>query len=347
MIDIRAFDGGPDELAAFVTPIWVKAYAEEMSVPLWSAEFLEWTLDWNRRDHLVTAWDGRRLIGCLLAKVYAMKYLEQHVMGTQCSFLTVDPDYRRQGIANLMVDQQKKVNEQQNIEFELGYLYTGNNLSMGPKFWKKQQATNRIAATGFWVRNLDHRAVAAWTHNRVDRIGAKSLSLYQRSPHYSPSGAIRGFQVSDLTPCRELVNELSQNSILGIVWDNANLQRQLQYNDIAKTLVWEQEQQVCAFINYCRLDFQANGVIPVGLIDVISIQRLTVSEQVEMLNHTLSEMAKEGIKLAMLLRPGPMNAIPLIRSGFVPRLKDFVLQLQHTSDDINVERTQSLNILWR
>jgi len=347
MIDIRAFDGSPEELAEFATPVWLKAYAGKICVPQWTAEFLEWTLDWNRRDHLVTAWDGSKLVGCLLANVYEMQYFGQRVKGTQCSYLTVDPEYRRRGIANLMADQQRKVNEREQIAFELGYLYTGNHRSMGPKFWKKRHAANQIATTGFWVRNLDHQAVAAWTPDGLERFGAKCLSAFQRPPRPSQSGTIRDFQPTDISSCRELVNEMSQQSQLAILWDDENLFRQLQYKDLARTLVWEQGQQVRGFINYCRLEFQARGVIPVGLIDVTSIQRLSVSEQIEMFNHALSEMAREGIKLVMLPRPGPVKVAPLLRSGFVPRFKDFFLQMLPTSKDFKLQRTKSLNILWR
>ncbi|MBD3672675.1 MAG: GNAT family N-acetyltransferase [Planctomycetaceae bacterium] len=347
MFEIRPYEGSPEELAKFVTPIWVRAYAESMCVPLWTPEFLTWALDWSQRDHLVTAWDGTRLIGCLLANVYEMHYLGELVKGTQCSYLTVDPEYRRRGIANLMVEQQRKVNVEQQIAFELGYLYTGNQRSMGPKFWRKRQSMNQVTSAGFWVRNLDHRAVADWTPSGLDRVGAKLLSLFQRSPRRSTKDRIRDFQTSDLASCRELINEVTQRSELGILWEDDNLLRQLQSPEIVRTLVWEEQQQIRGFINYCRLEFQANGVITVGLIDVVSLQRLASQEQVEMLEHTLSEMAEEGIELVMLLRPGPAKSLSLIRSGFVPRLKDFILQLQPTSKEFTVKKTTALNILWR
>jgi len=347
MIEIRAFEGTAEELAEFVTPIWVGAYAGAICVPLWTPEFFEWALDWTDRDHLVTAWDGGKLIGSLLATSYEMQYFGQNVTATQCSYLTVDPEYRRQGVANLMVDHQHKANRRAQVAFELGYLYTGNRLSMGPSFWKKRQSSNLIASNGFWVRNLDHQAVAGWTPDGLERLGARCLALFQSPPRASQGGTIRKFQVSDVTACRELINELSQQSELGILWNDENLSKQLQFKNLTRTLVWDQNQQIRGFINYCRLDFQAKGVIPVALIDLIAMQQLTSSEQVEMLNHALFEMAQEGIKLAMLPRPGQTKITSLIRTGFVPRIKDFVLQLQPTSDHFEINKTKSLNLLWR
>ena len=66
------------------------------------------------------------------------------------SWLTVDPEYRRQGIGIKLFESSRRHLEH-NAKFHLGYGYTGARMSMGPKFWKSfPENTVLLGHVGFW-----------------------------------------------------------------------------------------------------------------------------------------------------------------------------------------------------
>ena len=143
MIEIRTFEGDAAEIAAFVTRTWIKSYEGRMPVPLWSRQFLQRDLlpegDHDPRDYLVAAYDGARLVGFHPARPFPIRLHGQQIGGSMGSWLTVDPEYRRQGIAARMQEEFERRHRQRGAVVNFGYLYVRSSRSMGKKFWATGQ----------------------------------------------------------------------------------------------------------------------------------------------------------------------------------------------------------------
>ena len=111
MIEIRTYDGDPEELAVFCTNVWRTRYGGQMPVWLWTGPFFNWELfseEPGARDFLVTAYDGSRLIGAHPAKPVHYHWQGEPVFGTAGAYFSVDPEYQSQSVSLKLVLEQRR-----------------------------------------------------------------------------------------------------------------------------------------------------------------------------------------------------------------------------------------------
>ena len=151
MVEIRSYEGTADELREFVVGVWRGSYAGRMAFPLWTPDFLRWQLGVEGetpRDHLLAAYDKGRLIGTILGFPARFRTPEGERPGTQGSWLSIDPDYRRQGIATRLRQELRRRHAELGLAFQIGYGYFGSRHSVGPAFWKSERPSSGGPGSG-------------------------------------------------------------------------------------------------------------------------------------------------------------------------------------------------------
>ncbi len=351
MIEIRTFEETAAELSDFVVGVWRRSYEGKMPVPLWSGDFLEreLLLDGNDRPYVVAAYDGARLVACHPGRPIEIRLHSEPIGASLGSFLSVDPDYRRQGIARKMQVEFARRHRERGDRVNFGYLYFRSAKSMGKNFWLKQpEGVVPVRRVGHWVRAFDHRAVAQWELWRFERWGSRALSLLQRpiTPPRDTSG-IHPYQPEDLPACVELVQQAGQSADIAYVWDATNLDRQLHYKDLARTIVLEHDGRVAGLVNYCRFDVLGKTTMATALVDLIAFGTLPRTERKRLLRAAMAQMVEEGLKAAMLLRGSSYAWRTLAGVGFFPIPSEYYYTGVKMHKDVRLENDHRLHVLWR
>ena len=196
-----------------------------MPFPLWSPEYLHWQFfadDSTGRQFCVTAYDGSKIVGCLLAKPCCFQIHSRQVSGTIGSWLSIHPDYRWHGVWLKLLTEQRRRHLKYDKDFMLGYVYTGSTKSLGAKFWNQLPGFNLVPLTklNLWIRPLDHKAVAKWAIIPRDRRLANLSGIFQSSNYQQRhDSTIRFFETKDLEACVTLINSPLDHVDIGLHWN--------------------------------------------------------------------------------------------------------------------------------
>lgn len=349
MIEIRTFEGDEQELSDFTLSIWRKWYAGKMPVPLWSPQYFRRELLCDgTRTYLVAAYDGKKIVGSHPMRPQRIWLRGAERDASWGSYLTVDPEYRRQGVARLMQEEQERRHRERGVAVDFGYLYVRTARSMGRKFWLNAPAgTTRVRNMGTWGRALDHRTVAQFEYYWTESWGARAFGLVQRPPKCPDLSGIRSYSSADLTACAELVRQRSLAVDLGYLWSDQELARFLQFEDLSRTLVAEHEGRVAGLVNYFRLGFLGRREMPVGVIDFVVLDRLPRAMQVRLLRATLVQMQSEGLKAAMYLRGSWHAGSALWAAGFFPLPPEYIYIGTKMGVEVPLQGVKTIHAIWR
>lgn len=352
MLEVCTYRGDARELSEFVLRVWRETYADRMPLPLWNPEFFDWQLLWRTpedRPYCLAVYDGERLVGTLLGEEMRFRWFEQDQLGSMGSWLTVDPEYRRKGVAKLLREELVRRHRQRGAGFQIGYGYHGSRLSLGPKFWKTFPKETIIPRSlGFWVRVLNPKRVAAWELSRLEGWGARMLDWWQPRPaRWRPDPRVRAYAERDFVSCLELAHGVLDSVEAGIIWEPERLKHQLDYRGFPNTMVYESDGEVGGFVNYHVLDYLGRGTIRVALIDLLAVGEMSPGEIRTLLRTTLHELSNSGVDLAMILRTPCHPARPLLATGFIPRLADQAILLTRMTEEFDPGQARRFHLYWR
>lgn len=352
MIEVRSFEGSPEELSEFVVNAWRKSYDGQMLVPNWSADYLRWQLrldEARHRERLVAAYRGAQLAGVLLHVPMQFEVEGRPIRGSQASWLSVDPEFKGQGVAKALQAGTRKSHQEQGLEIQLGYLFYGSKLSQGPKFWQSGKIPNLqiISNVGFWTRVLDAPRAAVWNVNRLE-AGLTRLAApitFEPRVRAVPNLRIRPFQPADLSRCLELAALATQGCELKIAWDADRLGRQLQ--GFGQCLVAEVQGVVQGCIGFHVLPIYGRTLEPVGIIDLVFVSELSAAGRTELLNSVLLHLRQTGAVVALKLRSGDYPTANFLRWGWFWRPPDSLVSLHWSTETQQLPKIKRFHLLWR
>lgn len=352
MLQVRTYEGNADELSRFVGSVWRATYAGKMPLPIWDTAYFDWQLTWrppSERPACIAAYDGDRLVGTLLGEEFRFRWLGREHLGTQGSWLSVDPEYRRAGTAGLMLKELKRRHVERGADFQIGYGYEGSRLSLGPKFWGKYPKDTIVPKKlGFWARVLNYSAVADWELNRLEGIGARTLGWWQRgAAGWQADSHVRPYRADDLPACLEQAHGLLDHVQAGIIWDRERLAHQLDFKGFPRTLIYETDGQVGGFVNYHVLEYLGRTTIRVAMIDLLAVHELPAPAARALLKTALRAMHDDNVSLCLMLRTPCFPAGVLLRTGFIPRPADQAILLTKMRPEFDVAGVRRFHILWR
>jgi hypothetical protein len=350
VIDVRPFDGSADELSAFVCRVWREAYAGRMAFPLWTPEYLNWQLDLRGpgREFALAAYDGSRLAGALLGCRYDFQTPEGIVGGLLSSWLSVDAPDRGRGLVAALKEEQARRVRAAGGRLIMAYRYLGSrhSLSTPPTPDDFESGEWSVRNVGFWVCLLDPRRAAGWYVDRAQRFLTNVVAPFVRAPKEPDSTeTIRRYEAGDLNPCVELLSREADRLGFAIRWNAERLATHC--GGFGECVVAEVDGMLKGLVTFHVLPFQGRTVEPVGVIDLVAVDELPPSGQRSLLRAALRRMQERGAVLALKLRLGDVPAGTLVRSGFVPWVRDSLETIRRLDDGPTLPLHRSQSVLWR
>lgn len=352
MIEVRSFEGTPEELSQFVVGCWRGTYRGRIAVPDWPADYFRWQLRLDEPDssrRLVAAYSGAELAGVVLFAPVDLELHGTRLRGSQASWLSVSPAFQGQGIAKKLQQGCRERHRELGLSMQLGYVYFGSRASLGGKFWLKSQKSHvdSIATVGFWARVLDPVRAARWNLSRwegwLTRLAAPLIPL---APVREISGVrIRDFTEGDLNQCLALLDRATGHCPLRLIWNAEQLQRHL--TGWGQGLVAEVAGQVQGFISFHTLQMLGLTEEPVGIIDLIACTELTPAVRVALLDSALLRLRQLGAVVALKLRSGDYPTGLMARWGWMWRPSDSYLTVAWPSEPIGNLALSRFHLLWR
>ena len=325
-----------------------------MAVPRWSGDYFRWQLRMDHpqyRRHLIAAYEGSRLVGAILHFPVQFSLSGELMNASQQSWLSVSPDFRRQGVGNAMIERSIAVHREWRCRIKLGFTYYGGRASLGPKFWLRSQMENskHICNAGFWVRVLDPVRAADWNVNRFEgwmtRLSAPLFpTLRQRS---SSKHVIRVAEHRDIPRCLLLVDQATRHCDLRLVWDANSLGRQLGLNGYSHALVLEEQGEVRGFITFHVLPMLGRTEARVGVIDLVAVSELSRTDRNELIDSALMALKQLGAIVALKLRLGDYPRGLFLRRGWFLRPADSHVIVRWIRDPQPILPLRRIHILWR
>jgi GNAT superfamily N-acetyltransferase len=339
MIEVRPFEGTAHEAAAFMREVWRGDYAGVVPVPMWDEAYLAWQVFGDhpgQADYRLAAYDRTRLVGTFFARPHHFSLHGRLVEGTMASWLTVHPDYRRKLVGPRLVGCMYQQHKADDRAFLIG-LAERDPRALGFQFWEgmRQATPQRVAALGrvnFWVRVLDPGKVARWSPHWHERLASHLVGAIQGRPSRPPGAGCRTFEPADLDQCRALLEPAWNRHDLVVVWNSADLQRQLQFEDLARTLVHETEGRICSLFSYSRLNLLGRGELSVGLSDMLFLGE----GGDRLLRAALAQMTRDGLALALVAGFAAHPRLLFFRAGFVPLPPEYTAVCLKTRADFSL-----------
>lgn len=356
MREVRAFEGTPEELSTFIVSSWKASYIGQVAVPNWSAEYFEWQLQMDvieNRQRIVAAYDGARLAGVLIYVPYTFELNGQSMKGAHASWLSVSPDFRRQGIGGMLKSAAMERSCDQGVDFHVGYIFHGSRASMGPRFWldSNSQAarSDQIVGPnlGFWARALDGNRLAKWSVNTRERMLARMSAPFMMQPVAATSRGmvVRPFHEADAERCVSLINESTQDCDLRLLWDRESLSKHL--TGFGQCLVGVQNGVVEGFVAYHSLVFSGCTDERVGVIDLVATSRLARKPAGVLLDSVLSDLHRSGAAVALKLRSGDYPTSLFCRWGWFPAAAHSHVLLSWAEGKPRYSKLRKCHLLWR
>ena len=325
MIEVRPYDGDPQDVATFINSCWQKRYLARDLIPVYSAGDLSWQMLGGPDPSLhLAAYDGARLVGCFLAERLTLNVDGQAVEGSQGSGFSVHPEYAARGVATRLIGALERAHRQQGLRFFLGYVNASPTAS-AYRFWSAFQRAfpNRyqtLSRVQFWMRFLRPGRMAEQLDHPAEALGLKLLHRLQRPPVRRQRTGVRPYRASDLAACHLLLDAQSQAHRVSQLWTSGDLARQLDSPPAAQTLVSADTagggvQGLCTSFSW---PLKGRGQIPAEVIDLFLPGHLSAAQSRELLRSAVADIASRGAWVAIAPRPDARDAATFLACGFVP-----------------------------
>jgi len=354
MLEIRPFEGTPDELSDFVVAQWQATYAGRMAVPGWSGDYFRWQLRMDEpefRQNLIAAYEGTRLAGVVPFFPMRFSLAGEQFDASQASWLSVSPDFRGQGVAGRMIEASRTLHRERGLRFQLGYAYFGHQSSKAPRFWRRTQVTTTatIRNAGFWVRILEASRMVDWNLSSFDRAITKLFSPFlgvTRVPS-RPGLVIRSAEFRDLRHCLSLAEKSTRHCDLRLVWNEDSLSRQLGLHGFSQALVAEEHGEVRGCITFHLLPMFGRTEERFGVLDLVLMSELSRPAQRALLNAALVTMHQQGAVAALKLRVGDYPRSLFLDWGWMPRPADSHVLVTWADEPRQLPGLNRIHVLWR
>lgn len=354
MLEVRSYEGSPEELAEFIVTQWTASYGGRMAVPHWSADYFRWQLRMDEQEHrqyLIAAYDGVQLAGVVPFFPAQFSLDGERFAASQASWLSVAPEFRGQGVAAKMINGSRALHRELGLKFQLGFAYYGHQSSQAPKFWLRSQTstTATIRKAGFWVRVLDPPKTVNWNSSLFQRWVTRLTAPFCDIPRIQPRPnlVIRPAEPRDLPRCLTLADQATKHCRLKLVWDTESLSRQLGLHGFSHALIAEEDGELRGCIAFYLLPMMGRTAATFGLIDLVLVPELSSSARIALLNSALLQMKQHGAVAALKLRVGDYPRSLFMNMGWLPRLSDSHVLVTWAGEPQSMPSLGPIHVLWR
>ena len=323
-IAIEPFRGDYEGLERMAHASWRDEYGAASFPNFYRPAFLRYLVDRipeDRRDLLLGAYrkDDGEIVAFLANLPQRFHFGGKILSGVYSCLLVVRKEYLRRGLALDVIRTAVELNKKYGFDFSLLTLETGHRSTrMMEKLRADGHRIERVRKSGVMARVLDLDRVDASEGLKGYEKAAIRLLGAHRPPKAAPEVDLRDYRVSDLDACRALLDRYKDTAPLALSWDKKDLAIELDYPDVARTLVWEKGGRVQAMINFIRHDQLGRSVERYAWINHVAFPDLSGRERTAFLRAYLRRIREEGFIATVDFGKRGWPAGPFYRARFIP-----------------------------
>ena len=321
-ISIGTFKGDYEGLERMAHASWRDEYGQASFPNFYRPAFLRYLFDRipaSKKDHLGAAYKDGEIVAFLANLPQRFDLRGRVTNAIYSCLLVVRKEFLRKGIALDLIRAAVEVNKKYGYDFSLLTLETGHRSTlMMDKLRAEGNRIERIRKSGVMARILDLGRVDASEDLKGYEKAAIRLIGAHRPPKAAPGFALREYRASDLDACHALLERYRQTVALARVCDKAELAPELDYPDVARTLVWEKDGRVQAMINFILHDHLGKKVERWAWINHVAFPDLAPAEQASFLRAYLARIREDGFIGTIDFTKRGWPAGPFYRARFIP-----------------------------
>jgi GNAT superfamily N-acetyltransferase len=295
-VSIENFRGDAQALATMAHTAWRDEYGVDSYPNLYRPDYLAYLLQAVDDPRLVmAAYRGDEIVGFLLNLPRRMALEGREYRAALSCLLVTRREFFRQGLAQALIQEALKRNQELRFDFTLFYLETGHRSS---RLFAKLRDTGlpieRVKRMHVIGRVLDLPALQASEHVK----GYEVLALRLWGGHRVPAGAahpeVRPAGPEDAPKILPLLNGHQEKVRLARVFSQEELVRELIQPPIAHTLVWGRAGEVQAVLAYVIVEHVGRKRVPWAWINHVVWDELSFPERVSLLKSFLRQAHEQG-----------------------------------------------------
>jgi GNAT superfamily N-acetyltransferase len=321
-ISIETFKGGFDELERMAHASWRDEYGAASFPNFYRPAFLHYLFDRlpaGKRDHLLAAYKGGEIVAFLANVPQKFHFRGALYDAVYSCLLVVRKEFLRRGIALDIIRAAVERNREHGYDFSLLTLEKGHrSTAMMDKLRAEGNRLESVRKSGVMARILDFPKVASSEGLKGYERAAIRLAGADRPPKAAPEVMLRGYRVSDLDACHALLDSYIATAGLALVWEKRDLATELDFPDVARTLVWERDGRVRAMINFVSHDHLGKSVERWAWINHVAFSDLSPSERAAFLRAYLARIREDGFIGTIDFTRRGWPAGPFFRARFIP-----------------------------
>ncbi|OGD18331.1 MAG: hypothetical protein A2V76_06160 [Candidatus Aminicenantes bacterium RBG_16_63_14] len=321
-LSIGRFRGDFEGLERMAHASWRDEYGQASFPNFYRPAFLHYLFDRipeAKKDHLMAAYKGGEIVAFLANLPQRFDLRGRICDAIYSCLLVVRKEFFRKGIALDIIRAAVELNRKYGYDFSLLTLETGHRSTlMMDKLRAEGNRIESVRKSGVMARILDIDRVGASEDLKTYEKAAIRLLGAHRPPKAAPGVVLREYRAADLDACHALLDRYRQTVALARVCDKAELAPELEYPDVARTLVWEKDGRVQAMINFILHDHLGKKVERWAWINHVAFPDLSLAERVSFLRAYLARIRDEGFIGTIDFTKRGWPAGPFYRARFVP-----------------------------
>jgi GNAT superfamily N-acetyltransferase len=340
-ISIEKFRGDYEGLERMAHASWRDEYGEASFPNFYRPAFLHYLFDRipeAKRDHLLAAYKDGEIVAFLANLPQKFHFRSGIRSAVYSCLLVVRKEHLRRGLALEIIRAAVELNRKHGYDFSLLTLETGHrSTAMMKKLAGEGNRIESLRKSGVITHVLDLARVDASEGLKGYEKAAIRLLGAGRPPKTAPGVLAREYRSADLDACHALLDRYKDSTRLALAWDKHDLAVELDFPDVARTLVWEKDGRVRAMINFISHDQLGKTVERYAWINHVAFPDLSPSEQAAFLRAFLVRIREDGFVATVDFGKRGWPAGPFYRARFIPYPRAVNLVAWTFAPDISLE----------
>lgn len=347
-VEFRKYEGDGKDLEDVHKKSWAATYEGKQWIFDWDKNYFQWRL-LDARIHdpelLVCAYEGTNLLGYMLGKNSLFAANGQVYNGSLTSFLSVDPAIRVRGLGARLVQKQRQIHQERNLDFSMG-LSTDYPNAMPKKFWdgvkrRYPEELDFLTSCQFWCAVIDSQNVSRAGVSIFERTAPYLSKLIPSVPSISGKNELRTYRAEDLDACLKLANEPIENVALQMKWTLDSLSAQIDHPYV-ETLVIEKDGAVEGFVSGHIIDMIKKDRMTVGMIELCKFSKRLKNGR-PLYEGMKRRMTERGVDIVQMMTTGQVEGSTLMTAGFLPANPEMRVLMLLKNADIKLSEGESLD----
>ena len=337
-ISIEDFRGDAETLEKMAHTAWRDEYHVDSYPNLYRPDYLAYLMRGVPDRRLaMAAYRGDEIVGFLLNLPRRMAIGGKIYRAALSCLLVVRKESFRQGLAQAMIAEGLRRNQELKYDFTLFYLETGHRSSkLFAKLQSAGQPIEKVKRMHVIGRVLDLAAIRASENVKGYEVAGMKLLGAHRPPAGAPDPAVREAGPDDADQLLALLNAFQHQVRLARVFERDELKRELMAPPIARTLVYEKAGKVAGALAYVVIEHIGRKKVPWAWINHVAWDGLGFRERRGLLRSFLLRARDEGCAGVVEWSKSVYPTAALYASRFVPYPRAVNLMAWRFCDDVSL-----------